>query len=154
STSRYLPPSGTAGLARSLVRGNRRVPAPPPMMTATISEGRGKGTAEVTAESYGGQPGRASPQGHPTEPGQPLQRLQIPGPMLFRLHFKAELGVMRYPPTSRTYRLMPAWALHLMLVAALAACSNNAPPAPQPGTKEANVIVTVQNQNTADVDVF
>src|SRR5690242_13882964 len=28
---RYLPPSGTAGLARSLVSGNNRVPAPPPI---------------------------------------------------------------------------------------------------------------------------
>ena len=61
---------------------------------------------------------------------------------------------MRYPQTSRTYRLTPAWVLHLMLVAALGACSRNAPPAPEPGTKEANIIVTVQNQNTADVDVF
>src|SRR4051794_36571318 len=34
STRRYLPPSGTAGLARSFVRGKRRVPAPPPMITA------------------------------------------------------------------------------------------------------------------------
>src|ERR1700690_491703 len=33
STSRYLPASGTAGFARSLVSGNRRVPWPPPMMT-------------------------------------------------------------------------------------------------------------------------
>src|ERR1019366_487382 len=33
STSRYLPASGTAGLARSFVSGNRRVPCPPPMMT-------------------------------------------------------------------------------------------------------------------------
>src|SRR5664280_1329868 len=33
STRRYLPASGTAGLARSLVSGNRRVPCPPPMMT-------------------------------------------------------------------------------------------------------------------------
>src|SRR5581483_154704 len=34
STMRYLPPSGTAGFERSLVSGNRRVPAPPPMMIA------------------------------------------------------------------------------------------------------------------------
>src|SRR6187402_1097145 len=34
STRRYLPARGTAGLERSLVSGNRRVPAPPPMMTA------------------------------------------------------------------------------------------------------------------------
>src|SRR6266540_3014411 len=35
STRRYLPASGTAGLDRSLVSGNRRVPAPPPIMTAS-----------------------------------------------------------------------------------------------------------------------
>src|SRR5438477_9548131 len=33
STNRYLPASGTAGLARSLVSGNKRVPWPPPMIT-------------------------------------------------------------------------------------------------------------------------
>src|SRR5947208_16500283 len=33
STSRYLTASGTAGLARSLVRGKRRLPCPPPMIT-------------------------------------------------------------------------------------------------------------------------
>src|SRR3989442_2175582 len=33
STSRYLPARGTAGLARSLVSGNSRLPCPPPMMT-------------------------------------------------------------------------------------------------------------------------
>src|ERR1051325_999386 len=33
STMRYLPASGTAGLARSFVSGNNRVPCPPPMMT-------------------------------------------------------------------------------------------------------------------------
>src|SRR6185312_8934961 len=32
STSRYFPASGTAGLARSRVSGNNRVPCPPPMM--------------------------------------------------------------------------------------------------------------------------
>src|SRR5947208_8751196 len=36
STIRYLPPSGTAGLARSFVNGNSRVPAPPPMMMARV----------------------------------------------------------------------------------------------------------------------
>src|SRR6185436_3547080 len=34
STSRYLPPSGTAGFDRCCVSGNRRLPAPPPRMTA------------------------------------------------------------------------------------------------------------------------
>src|ERR1041385_9269781 len=33
STNRYLPASGTAGFARSLVNGKSRVPAPPPIMT-------------------------------------------------------------------------------------------------------------------------
>jgi hypothetical protein len=33
STSRYLPASGTAGFARSLVSGNKRVPCPPPIIT-------------------------------------------------------------------------------------------------------------------------
>src|ERR1700746_2593834 len=37
STKRYLPASGTAGLARSFVKGNSRVPAPPPMMIARVS---------------------------------------------------------------------------------------------------------------------
>src|SRR6266699_6896039 len=36
STIRYFPPSGTAGLARSLVKGNKRVPAPPPMIMASV----------------------------------------------------------------------------------------------------------------------
>src|SRR5215210_8337416 len=36
STSRYLPPSGTAGFERRSVRGDRRVPAPPPRITARM----------------------------------------------------------------------------------------------------------------------
>src|SRR6185295_17173810 len=34
SMRRYLPPMGTAGFDRCAVRGNRRVPRPPPRMTA------------------------------------------------------------------------------------------------------------------------
>src|ERR1700751_5901426 len=34
STRRYLPPSGTAGLDRKAVSGNKRLPAPPPRITA------------------------------------------------------------------------------------------------------------------------
>src|SRR5687767_11956328 len=34
STRRYLPPSGTAGLERCCVSGKRRLPAPPPRITA------------------------------------------------------------------------------------------------------------------------
>src|SRR5687768_12197619 len=36
SIRRYFPASGTAGLARSLVSGKSRVPAPPPRITASI----------------------------------------------------------------------------------------------------------------------
>src|ERR1051326_2864023 len=36
STRRYLPPSGTAGFERVSVSGDRRVPAPPPKITARI----------------------------------------------------------------------------------------------------------------------
>src|ERR671921_814470 len=36
STSRYLPPSGTAGFERRSVKGDRRVPAPPPRITARM----------------------------------------------------------------------------------------------------------------------
>ena len=36
STMRYLPARGTAGFERSLVSGNRREPAPPPMMMARV----------------------------------------------------------------------------------------------------------------------
>src|SRR5437763_16795510 len=36
STSRYLPPSGTAGFERARVSGERRVPAPPPRITARM----------------------------------------------------------------------------------------------------------------------
>src|SRR5215204_3832314 len=36
SMSRYLPPSGTAGFERRSVRGDRRVPAPPPRITARM----------------------------------------------------------------------------------------------------------------------
>src|SRR6266851_2927152 len=35
STSRYFPPSGTAGFERSRVSGNKRLPAPPPRITAS-----------------------------------------------------------------------------------------------------------------------
>src|SRR6185436_14183659 len=36
STSRYFPPSGTAGFDRCAVSGNKRAPAPPPRITASI----------------------------------------------------------------------------------------------------------------------
>jgi len=42
SMRRYFPASGTAGFERSLVRGESRVPAPPPRITAMTSR-MGKG---------------------------------------------------------------------------------------------------------------
>ena len=36
STIRYFPASGTAGLLRSFVSGYKRLPAPPPMMIASV----------------------------------------------------------------------------------------------------------------------
>jgi hypothetical protein len=42
----------------------------------------------------------------------------------------------------------------VLLAAGLAACSHNPPPSPQLGTPQANVLVTVHNQNVNDVDVF
>src|SRR5829696_8964159 len=38
STRRYLPPSGTAGFERCCVSGKRRLPAPPPRITASSLE--------------------------------------------------------------------------------------------------------------------
>src|SRR5438874_7136801 len=68
STSRYFPPSGTAGFERSLVSGNKRVPAPPPIMMARVclaTEGRlmgvmigGKESAHVGQEWVLCQPGK------------------------------------------------------------------------------------------------
>src|SRR6185295_328918 len=53
STRRYLPPRGTAGLARSLVRGNSRVPAPPPITidkTRCVVPGGSEGVKGAWAE--------------------------------------------------------------------------------------------------------
>ncbi len=41
-----------------------------------------------------------------------------------------------------------------VLVAASVACAHNPPPRPELGTPQANVLVTVTNQNVNDVDVF
>jgi hypothetical protein len=42
----------------------------------------------------------------------------------------------------------------LLLAAGISACAHNPPPRPELGTPEANVLVTVKNQNVNDVDVF
>jgi len=42
----------------------------------------------------------------------------------------------------------------VLLATGLAACSHNPPPLPELGTPQANILVTVQNQNLNDVDVF
>jgi hypothetical protein len=46
------------------------------------------------------------------------------------------------------------WAAIALLAATLAGCHNPPPPSPEPGTPAANIVVTVQNQNLSDVDVF
>jgi len=62
-------------------------------------------------------------------------------------------GVFTSRRTSRAG--LGLWLSKLMLAAALAGCSHNPPPpAPQPGTPAANIVVSVQNQNLNDVDVF
>src|SRR5215471_3211315 len=48
STSRYTPPNGTAGLARSSVSGASRVPAPP---ASTIPSTRGSALMPVSSSS-------------------------------------------------------------------------------------------------------
>src|SRR5215813_7764891 len=60
STRRYLPPSGTAGFDRSRVSGNKRLPAPPPRITASmlclegISRAEDIGKARVCSRVRGG----------------------------------------------------------------------------------------------------
>lgn len=46
------------------------------------------------------------------------------------------------------------WGAIALLAATLAGCHNPPPPSPEPGTQAANVVVSVQNQNLSDVDVF
>ncbi|MGH7536102.1 MAG: hypothetical protein ACREMG_11055 [Gemmatimonadales bacterium] len=62
---------------------------------------------------------------------------------------------MSLPQSFRARRssLGPRFAA-VLLAAGLAACSHNPPPSPELGTPQANVLVTVQNQNVNDVDVF
>lgn len=48
-----------------------------------------------------------------------------------------------------------SWLPSVLLVTMLAACGHSPrPPEPEPGTPAANVVVSVQNQNVNDVDVF
>src|SRR5262245_53673133 len=60
SISRYLPPIGTAGLLRCLVRGYSRFPWPPPRMMLST---RDMGTGLVSSETAGG-PGGSGPAAH------------------------------------------------------------------------------------------
>src|SRR5262245_58850791 len=53
SMRRYLPPIGTAGLERSMVRGYRRVPRPPPRMRLKTSRCIGRFPAGPGAIWYG-----------------------------------------------------------------------------------------------------
>lgn len=61
---------------------------------------------------------------------------------------------MLHHPTFRAPRSSGSRFPALLLVASLAACAHNPPPRPELGTAQANVIVTVRNQNVNDVDVF
>jgi hypothetical protein len=55
----------------------------------------------------------------------------------------------------RARRLSKGLRFAAVLVAAsVAACAHNPPPRPELGTPQANVLVTVTNQNVNDVDVF
>jgi len=63
--------------------------------------------------------------------------------------------MLQHPQSLRAGR--PSTGLRLgavLLAAGLAACSHNPPPQPELGTPQANVLVTVSNQNVNDVDVF
>lgn len=57
----------------------------------------------------------------------------------------------------RSFRV-PRWVKGrlpaLLLAGGIAACANNPPPLPEPGTPEANLLITVKNHNVHDVDVF
>jgi hypothetical protein len=60
-------------------------------------------------------------------------------------------GFVRSGPTAA---LRSAGAALVLVAAVLAGCHNPPPPSPEPGTPAANVLVSVQNQNLADVDVY
>src|SRR3970040_1965895 len=91
SMIRYLPPKGTAGFARSLVKGCSRSPRPPARITARTSiadppsfkpyaEGQGRVKAEKQKSSHGGLRHRAGglkrdvPPLRGTRPGVRLYR--------------------------------------------------------------------------------
>ena len=95
SIRRYLPPSGTAGLARIPVRGERRDPAPPPMMIVVtlLTEASGgiavfssqrfgiRGACACYFESVGG--GRVGSHGWGIEGLESLQQRRIDGAQTF-----------------------------------------------------------------------
>src|ERR1700686_2252341 len=64
SMIRYLPPKGTAGLARSRVRGKRRVPLPPARTMPNTRRCKAPGTAKADSRSgilfSGNQPSQNS----------------------------------------------------------------------------------------------
>jgi len=53
SIRRYAPPMGTAGLARCLVRGYRRVPAPPPRMMAASTNRQTTPCHTTSGDTFG-----------------------------------------------------------------------------------------------------
>src|ERR1051325_3911541 len=68
STSLYLPPSGTAGFERCCVRGDRRVPAPPPRITARMFGFFG-GISDSPGHKFLSEQGRAETQRGALESG-------------------------------------------------------------------------------------
>src|SRR5450432_4205200 len=64
SIRRYLPPIGTAGLERLSVRGNRRVPRPPPRMIANTSSIEVSVSPPATGRYFGAAVSGSLPTDH------------------------------------------------------------------------------------------
>src|SRR3954468_8275225 len=76
SISRYLPATGTAGLARSWVSGNRRAPWPPPRMRLRTERCCMAGAFEGVDRDDATRPPRP---GKGTSPGEPTSAADITG---------------------------------------------------------------------------
>src|SRR5262245_44254692 len=91
STRRYFPASGTAGLARSLVSGKSRVPAPPPMITATMWSGR---SVEVQDMEHLGDENQVS------DGGRAYRRIAPDAPTVLTARTPLRLSAfILFPPT-------------------------------------------------------
>src|SRR5512139_400059 len=92
STRRYFPAKGTAGLARSRVRGNRRLPWPPPRMM--VRTRAGSALARVVADMAASSVPRAG-----QEAGEPLHGGLQDGPLrgIADAHGSFPSGAERHP---------------------------------------------------------